>query len=314
MADLDVQVKEEPRADEDLGLGSQVIEENRTRFINKDGSFNVHRKGVLERGSFSPYHAVLNISWWRFNLGILGYYFVANIIFSVLYFMSGREAFPDIANLDSWHRYGQVFFYSVQVITTLGTSPLHPANVPADIVLSVEAMVGMLGFALAASLLFARFSNPAVKILFSSSAVISPYKDGTGFMFRIINGRDNELVNVSATVTLSMTEQDGKRHVHQLNLERPSVLVFPLNWTIVHPIGKKSPLFGLKIKDLAERNAEFLISLTAVDQDLSKTVYVRSSYVYSEVLEQARFKRILEKTADGTVVVDPKRISEIEKV
>jgi inward rectifier potassium channel len=314
MADLDAQVKQDPKPDEDLGLGSQVIEENRTRFINKDGSFNVHRKGVMERGSFSPYHAVLNASWWRFNLGILGYYLVANIIFSVLYFMSGIKAFPDIANMDAWHRFGQVFFYSVQVITTLGTSPLHPANMAADVVLAVEAMVGMLGFAVAASLLFARFSNPVVKILFSDNAVIAPYKDGTGFMFRIINGRNNELVNVSATVTLSMTERDGKRHVHQLGLERSSILVFPLNWTIVHPINKRSPLFGLKVKDLADRNAEFLISLTAVDQDLSKTIYLRSSYVYKEVLEQVKFKRILEKTADGTVVVDPKRISEIEKV
>src|SRR5580700_2883526 len=130
----------------DLGLGDKVAQENQTRFVNKDGSFNVHRKGVLNRGSFSPYHAVLNASWWRFNWGILGYYLSANLFFTVLYFLSGKNAFPDIANVDAGHRLGQLFFYSVQVITTLGTSPLHPANTMADAVLGIEAMVGLLGF------------------------------------------------------------------------------------------------------------------------------------------------------------------------
>lgn len=298
---------------EDLGLGNRVIEENRTRFINKDGSFNVHRKGVLERGAFSPYHAVLNASWWKFNLGIVVYYLIINFIFSVFYFLSGKNAFSDISTLDASHRFGQLFFYSVQVITTIGTSPLHPANTMADVVLAVEAMAGMLGFALAASLLFARFSNPPVKIIFSDSAVMAPYKGMSGFMFRIINGRSNEMVNAGATVTVSMNEDDGKKHVHRLALERNSVLVFPLNWTIVHPIDKQSPLYGLTEKDLAKKHAEFLISITAVDQDLSKTVYVRSSYTSNEILFEHKFVNILEKDQSGTVVVDPKRVSEIEK-
>ena len=56
---------------EDLGLGGKVIQENRTRFVNPDGTFNVHRKGAFERGSFSPYHAILKASWTRFFFGVL---------------------------------------------------------------------------------------------------------------------------------------------------------------------------------------------------------------------------------------------------
>jgi inward rectifier potassium channel len=298
---------------EDLGLGNKVIEENRTRFINKDGTFNVHRKGILDRGNFSPYHAVLNAPWWRFNLGILVYYIIANFIFSILYFMSGRNAFSDISNLDSWHRFGQLFFYSVQVITTLGTSPLHPSNVMSDTVLAIEAMVGMLGFALAASLLFARFSNPPVKILYSNTAVISPYKNIKAFMVRIINGRSNELVNISATISVSMTAPDGKRSFHTLALERNNVLTFPLNWTIVHPITKNSPLFGKTADELDKAHAEFVVNITAVDPDLSKTIYSRRSYANGEIVE-GKFVYILERDSSGTVVVDPKRVSEIEKI
>ena len=299
---------------EDLGLGDKVIQENQSRFINKDGSFNVHRKGVFDHGSFSPYHAILNASWWRFNWGILAYYAVANLIFSLLYLAAGKAAFPEISNLDIGQRFGQLFFYSVQIITTLGTSPLHPANTMADVVLSIEAMVGMLGFAVAASLLFARFSNPATKILFSEKAVIAPYQDGTAFMFRIINGRSNELIQVSATLTIALTDVSGKRSFHQVSLERKMVLVFPLNWTVVHPITPESPVYGMTREDLKKADAEFLIGITAIDQDLSKTVYVRSSYRSDEVLTQTKFANILEHTQDGTVVVDPARIGEVEKV
>ena len=297
---------------QDLGLGDLVIQENKSRFLNRDGSFNVHRKGMFDRGSFSPYHAVLSASWGRFYSGVLAYYLVANLIFSALYFMSGKAAFPEIAYMDAGHRFGQLFFYSVQIITTLGTSPLHPNNTAADIVLSIEAMVGMLGFAVGASLMFARFSNPATNILFSGKSVIAPYQNTKGFMIRIINGRSNELVDVTATLTLAMDKGDGKRSFTVLPLERDSVLVFPLNWTIVHPITPDSPIYNLTLKDLEKKNAEFLLSITAVDQDLSKTVYARSSYKAEDMVE-GKFVNIIERDSSGTVVVDPARIGEIEE-
>ena len=299
---------------QDLGLGEKVIQENRTRYVNRDGSFNVHRKGVWERGAFSPYHAILNISWPRFYFGVFAYYVLANLIFTTWYFFCGLKAFPAIAELGAGQRFGQLFFYSVQVITTLGSSPLHPSNFRAEIVLAVEAMVGMLGFALGASLMFARFSNPASGIAFSRRAVIAPYEAETGFMFRMINSRSHELAQVGAVVTLALTGKDGKRIFQQLELERDNVLVFPLHWTVVHPIDKKSPLYGLSAQDLAKANAEFVISITAVDWDLSKTVYARTSYRFNEIIFNARFSSIIEHDAKGTVVVDPERIHEIEKL
>ena len=297
----------------DLGLGDRVARENRTRFVNHDGSLNVHRKGVFERGNFSPYHAILNASWRRFFSGVIIYYIFANLLFTFLYLLCGKMAFPDIANLSFWERSGQLFFYSVQVISTLGSSPLHPANMAADILLGLEAMVGLFGFAVGASLLFARFSNPGVKILFSPNALIAPYEGKKGFMIRIINGRSNELIQVSANVTLAMNDKNGERDFYQLDLERSSVLTFPVNWTIVHPIDEKSPLYGMSAKDLFKADAEFVINITAVDPDLAKNVYARSSYKDGEITE-GKFTYILERDSDGTVTVDPKRIGEIEKV
>ena len=295
----------------DLGLGELVAQENRTRFVNPDGSFNVYRKGMWNRGAFSVYHAILNSSWPRFFAGVLLYYVLANLLFTLLYLLCGRSAFPEIASLDLTHRFKEIFFYSVQVISTLGSSPLHPYNTMAEVVLALESMVGLFGFAMATGLMFARFSNPAVKILFSDKAVIAPYLDITGFMVRVINGRSNELINVAAVMTMSIGGPDGKRQFYQLNLERDSVVTFPLNWTIVHPINEASPLYKRTIEDLYKQQAEFVVNITAVDPDLSKTVYSRRSYKDGEIV-RGKFVNIIERDKDGTVTVDPARLSELE--
>jgi inward rectifier potassium channel len=296
---------------QDLGLGGKVIQQNRTRFINRDGSFNVYRKGVWEHGSFSIYHAILNETWPKFFAWVLGYYVLINVVFAVLFLFCGRSAFPDMANLSLAMRFRELFFYSVAIISTLGSSPLHQTGLAADVVSAIESIVGLFGLALAASLMFARFSNPATRIIFSDQAVIAPYDGITGFMVRIINGRNNELVGVAAVVTLSFIGKDGKRDFATLKLERDSVQTFPLNWTIVHPIEPDSPLYGMSMEDLYKANAEFVVNISATDQDLSKTVYARSSYKDGEIVK-GRFVNIIETDEEGTVYIDPKRVSEIE--
>jgi inward rectifier potassium channel len=297
---------------QDLGLGDRVVQENRTRLLNHDGSFNVYRKGVFEHGAFSPYHAILNMSWRRFFGFILGSYILVNLVFTGLFLLCGPGAFPSIEHLDLLQRTSAIFFFSIHIITTIADNNLDPATLLANVFLALEAITGLLGFAVAAGVMFARFSNPAVKILFSDKAVIAPYKDMTGFMIRIVNGRSNELIDVHASISVGMEGGDGKRYFHQLPLERDNILVFPLNWTIVHPITKDSPLYGLDNQEFARREPEFLVSIAAVDQDLSKVVYARHSYVANEVLCGARFVNILEQNKKGTVFIDPARVHEIE--
>lgn len=309
--------RENPADKNDMGLGERVIQENPTRLVNRDGSFNVRRKGAGERGSFSPYHAIMNASWPRFIFGVLAYYVLANLFFTILYMACGREAFTEISGWSLSGRFSQLFYYSIQVISTLGSSPLHPSGTEASIIMAVESMVGLFGFAVGASLMFARFSNPAVKILFSEKAVMGPFEGGRALMIRVINGRSNELIDVKAVLTVALEGGPGRRRkFQQVKLERDSVLVFPLNWTVVHPIDEDSPLYNLSGGDLAKANPEFLLTITAVDQDLSRTVYARASYLFNagEVALNAKFKNILEHQPDGTIVVDPKRISEMEKI
>ena len=145
---------------------------------------------------------------------------------------SRARSLPPLLVLN-WPRVLQILFYSVQIATTLGASPLHPATTFAQVVLTLETVVGAILFTLAAGIIFARFSNPAVKIIFSRRAVIAPYKEGVGFMFRLVNGRSNELVDLTATLTMVTTDKSGKRSFHRLSLDRSTILVFPLSWTVI---------------------------------------------------------------------------------
>ena len=267
----------------DLGLGERVVQENRTRFLNRDGTFNVHRKGIFEHGSFSPYHAILNMTWTRFFIFLITSYVAISTVFTGLYILSGKTAFTSIENLDLLTRTREIFFFSFHIITTIGVSTLDPSNLLAKAFLAVESLMGLLGLALIAALMFARFSNPTVKIMFSRHAVIAPYKDITAFMVRVVNGRSNELIELKATASLAMTDDHGKRAFKELELERENILVFPLSWTIVHPITKDSPLYGISHEELLKRAPEFLIGISAIDQDLSKTVYARHSYIAKEI-------------------------------
>src|SRR5271169_5306799 len=76
----------------DLGFGSVVSRESQQRLLNRDGSFNVERRGLGFWRSFSLYHVLLTLSWARFFLIFVGWYFVANAAFAAAYLACGSDA------------------------------------------------------------------------------------------------------------------------------------------------------------------------------------------------------------------------------
>jgi inward rectifier potassium channel len=178
--------------------------------------------------------------------------------------------------------------------------------------MTAESLVGLLGFALGTGILFARFSRPTAAVVFSSRAVVAPYRGITAFMFRITNARTNQLVELEAKVLLSYIDGSARKYF-QLTLERTRVVFFPLSWTIVHPIDEKSPMWGMSHEELTAREAEFMILLTGVDETFSQMVHARSSYKPEELHFGHRFKNIYNPIDErGSVSIDVRRLSEIE--
>src|SRR5271166_2099601 len=297
----------------DLGFGSVVSRESQQRLLNRDGSFNVERRGLGFFSSFSLYHALLTISWVRFFFIFVGWYFIANALFAVAYLACGTDALSGST-------------LGVETLSTIGYGNVTPIGVAANMVVTFEALAGLMGFAIVTGLLFARFSRPTAGILFSRHAVVAPYQGLGALEFRVANARSNELIEVSAKVMLSRFEDvEGvrTRRYYPLALERDNVVFLPLTWTVVHPIDEASPLHGETADSLQNSQAEVLVLLKAFDEIFSTTVQTRTSYTPDEVIWGARFANAFmagaaDKLAVSTrkgkkVAVDMKLFDKIER-
>jgi inward rectifier potassium channel len=298
----------------DLGFGSRVVQQSHERFLNRDGTYNVSRTGLPFFRSLNIYHYLLTISWGAFFLLLVGFYFGVNILFGFGYFLCGPEALHGSQAMTAGSRLLEDFFFSVQTLATIGYGGLSPTGLSANMLVTIQALIGGLGFALATGLVFARFSRPSAKIIFSEKAIIAPYRTMTAFEFRIVNANSNELVDVYATVSLSrLEEHHGKRvrRFYGLTLERDQVRFFPLHWVIVHPIDKNSPLNGITLDELEKSDAEFLVLIAATDDTSSQTVHARSSYKHNELLWGAKFSDMF-TSGSGEMGIDVRKLNKVE--
>jgi inward rectifier potassium channel len=296
----------------DLGLDTKIHSDG-YRSLNKDGTFNVRKLNVplFERINF--FHSLVSMSWWRFFGIIAGCYILVNLLFASLYMAIGLEHLTGIDGVTDFDKFLEAFFFSAQTITTLGYGRVAPIGIPANIVAAIESMLGLLSFALATGLMYGRFSKPSARIIYSAHAVIAPYQEINGFMFRVVNPQNTQLLEVEINVTLSMKRENSElRNFYSLELERPKVVFFPSTWTIVHPITESSPLYRLTETAMLEKDAEFIVMIRAFDESFSQTVYSRSSYKAHELKWGEKFIYLIQRNKDG-ISVDVGRMDETEK-
>jgi inward rectifier potassium channel len=172
-------------------------------------------------------------------------------------------------------------------------------------------MTGLVGFAWATGLTYGRFSKPQSKIRYSENALISPYRDINGLMFRIVNKRRNQLIEVEADVTVGYNiPQTGKRGFVKLELERSQINLFPSNWTIVHPISGESIFYNKSASDILAMNLEIYVMIKAFDDTFAQTIYSRTSYTAAEIVFGAKFINMTELAEDGSSILFLERINE----
>lgn len=302
----------------DLGFGTQINDPD-TRLLNRDGSFNVKREGGGFWSELNIFNRLVVCSWGRFFELIASFYLVLNLIFAGIYELVGIENLQGADMTSVRSRLMDAFFFSSQTLTTVGYGRIAPIGFWASSVAAVESLMGLLIFALATSLLYGRFSRPVAHILYSDKAIISPYLDVTGFMFRIVNERANQLIDLQVEVAMSILEKqpDGKllRRYLGLDLERNKVNFFPTNWTIVHAITQTSPMFGLSKEELVKLDAEFLILIKATEDTFNQTVHSRTSYHSRELVAGAKFLPMFsDKEGAGIVTLDLTKLSDIQDV
>ena len=243
----------------DLGFGRVLSSQRELRLINRDGSFNVQRRGRGLR-SFLAYSNLVSTTWSRFFLFVAVAYLLLNGCFALLYDACGPGGLVSTLNIGISSPFLKAFFFSIHTSATIGYGTIVPVGVPTNILVAFESVVSLLGLAVVTGLVFARFSRPIADILFSQNAVMSWIGNLRAFEFRIINSRNNQIIDLQCRLLVSRFETNASgaavRRYYPLNLERESVVFFPLSWTIVHIIDKESPLYGVTKDELCASSSK----------------------------------------------------------
>ena len=318
---LDLQASQPPNEPKeefrDLGFGTEVARGTRRRLLNRDGSFNVSLEGLNPLSSLGVYQWLLRISWPQFLLFICLYYIAVNAVFAGAYLLCGVDALQASTGQFANQPLYRAFFFSIDTFATIGYGNIYPVGVPANALVSVEALLSIVSIALVTGVIFARFSRPSARIIYSRNAVVAPYRGRTALEFRIANARSSQLIDVQVQAILTKVEPTANgstvRRFHELALERQRVVFFPLSWTVVHPIDADSPMWGLTHQDLLAAEAELLVLLIATDETISATVHSRSSYQADEIVWGAKFANMfLRNESEGIIGMNLDRIHEIE--
>ncbi len=275
------------------------------RVVNKDGEFNVHRAGRNWRDA-NPYTFLISTSWITFSLVVTATFIIVNLIFAWIYMSAGANHIHGAEAKDAKLQFLNLFFFSTHTLTTVGYGNMYPDGPLANAIAAVEALLGLMAFAIATGLLFGRFSRPSARFGFSPTMAVAPYRNGASLQFRVVNRRTNNLIEVEARVTLMTVESvngRAQRKYHQLELERTQVLFLPLTWTVVHPIDEKSPLYGKSAGNFEQLQAEVVIMMRGFDETFGQVVYARYSYRYDEIIWGVKFAAAFDVDAEGDLML-----------
>ncbi len=287
------------------------------RVLNRDGSYNAIRYGVKKAPFSDSYHSLLTITWRKFSLLMLAGYLLINLFFAALYFLCGKEGLQGSSYDDCAQRFLDCFFFSVQTFATIGYGKLVPNSLATNILVTFEALVGLMSVAVSTGLVFSRFSRPTARVIFSNAALITQHLGKPALMFRMANERANQIVDATVNITLIITvatpEGSPFRKVVDLPLQRSRSPIFANSWTVVHLIDEKSPLYGVTKESMIESEMEMIVSLVGTDDIFSQSVHSRFSYTPHEIEWNKVFVDMLH-WKDGVLKIELDKIHAVRPI
>jgi inward rectifier potassium channel len=196
---------------------------------------------VTGRALEDLYHYLLTASWPMLIVLIGAFFTVANLLFAIGYYCDGG-----IENTHSGS-FADMFFFSVQTMATIGYGKMEPITIFSNVLMSLEALFGLIGLAMMTGLTFSKFSRPTARVRFSRYAVIGPRDGKISLQIRMANMRANRIVEAQIHVVFSRMEvtleNDSIRRFYELPTTRNRSPLFMFSWTAVHPITEDSPFF-----------------------------------------------------------------------
>lgn len=283
------------------------------RTLDRGGQFT----GVSISGQVGSlqdfYHTVMNAPWPFVLLALGAAYIATNLGFALLYLAGG----DCIANAEPGS-FGDAFFFSVQTMATIGYGAMAPKTFYSHLLVTVEAIFGLFGVALATGIVFAKFARPTARVVWSEIAILTKRNGVPHFVFRVANARANQIVEASIRLSALKFEVTAEgerlRRYFDMQLVRDTNPVFAMTWTVMHPIDEKSPLHGMTLEDIRKGNVEILAILTGLDSTFAQTIHARYAYASEDMRENARFRDMVSEDPSGRRTVEITKISDWEPI
>ena len=257
------------------------------------------------------FHFFMTITWPQLFATFAVFFLAFDTLFGFAYHLVPGC----IANLNP-PGFAGAFFFSVETLATVGYGDMHPQTVYGHSVAMLEIFVGLMSLAVITGLMFARFSRPRARFLFSKSMVIRPVDGRRTLILRAANQRLNVIQDASARLYMlrdEVTEEGFRiRRVVDLTLLRSTQPTFNLGWTIMHVLDESSPLFHETPDSLRECEAGFVINMSGTDESTGQMLTARADYLNSDLHWNATFQDILMEDADGILHIDYAKFDEVE--
>jgi inward rectifier potassium channel len=271
---------------------------------------------IVTEGIASPifhdlFHHFMTVSWPRLFATLAAFFLVFDLLFGFLYYLVPGC----IANLNPPGFAGD-FFFSVETLATVGYGEMHPQTFYGHFVAMIEIFVGLMSLALITGLMFARFSRPYARFLFSKNGVVRPIAGKTTLIFRAVNERQNVVQDATARLHMlrdEITEEGYRiRRIVDVPLLRSQHPVFALGWTLMHVIDDASPLRSETAESLSNSKAVFILTLSGTDENTGQILMARGAYFCADIRWNSTFHDILEEAPDGTIHVDYGKFDVVE--
>jgi inward rectifier potassium channel len=281
------------------------------RRVIRLGTRKIVTEGIVRPLFHDLFHHFMTVSWPRLFATLAAFFLVFDALFGLLYYLVPGC----IANLSPPGFAGD-FFFSVETLATVGYGDMHPQTFYGHSVAMIEIFVGLMSLALITGLMFARFSRPRARFLFSRNAVVRPIDGKLTLLFRTANERQNVVQDASARLSLLRDDVTAEgyriRRIVDLPLLRSQFPLFALGWTIMHVIDDTSPLRGETPESLSSSQTVFVLSLSGTDENTGQTLMARGEYASADIRWNSTFHDILEQAPDGTIHIDYSKFHDIE--
>ena len=234
-----------------------------------------------------------------------------NIVFATLFWLAPGS----VANARS-NSFSDVFFFSVETLSTVGYGDMYPTAPYGRAVAGIEIACGLAFTAILTGLTFVRFSRPRAKMIFAANPVVAIHHGKPTLMVRIGNARAAVLADATAKLNVLLTERNAEgtvfHRVQELRLQRAHIPIFPLFWTLMHVLDEQSPLHGYDAARAIEADAQVFVLLEARDPTLAAMVHDIRTYRAADIRFGLRYADAVTTAADGTPFLDLTRIGVLE--